>query len=910
MRFGAPELIWAAPLGVAGIWYMARRGRWTVGRRRRRWVLALRMAGVGLALLALAQPVLSLPQRQRAVLLTLDRSLSMGSESRMHQEQLVAEALPHAGTDDLVGLMVFGSEARMDTALTTGRELLPVRSVVDGSASELGSALRAGAALLPTAGARRVVLMSDMAATGGGVREAIEELATAGVAVDVMMLESALDAEALVERVEIPGLVREEELLPATVTVRSSLPGPAQLRITAGDYAELREVRLQAGANQVDFLVPVDEALATVDDEEERRGGPLAVEARLFADWDEYAENNRAVGITRVEGPARVAVVEDRARRGEGEFLQAALEASGLNVERLVGIPPAEDLTQYDGVVLVNVNIREAAEAEDLVSYVEDFGRGLVVVGGDRSFGVGDYHQTPLESVLPVSSDPDDLLRRQPVAEVLALDTSGSMGSCHCGGNAERIAGGTPKTAIAQAGASQAIGALTSSDQVGVLAFSSGFDWTIPLGPRPGDDEVAAALSTLTPEGDTEIRPALAEALRVLNGVEGSLRHIVLFTDGWDPDEAGLLPLARKISEEGITLSVLGTGEGPGPTLERMAELGGGRYYPGVDLDLVPEIFVEETLLVAENLVREGLFYPVRIGGTSMAELLTEAPELRGYVATKAKGTATVSLEVGAEHPLLASWQRGLGRVAVWTSDATSRWSSEWVEWDGFVQFWGTVVRDTLSVQGDGVLSATVEGGRLSIGLDLPGLPAEATGVARVRGPDGEVDVISFRRVASGRFEAQAPADAAGAYWVAADIHTPDGAMTSVSAGAVSTYQEEFSFLPPDPALAQEVAEVTGGRVDPPPDSFFDAVATRGKNDVAIWPWLVGLALVLFLVDVASRRLRFSAGGAVTAQTVGRPPEDEPVVVADEPLDQPAPAPPPEPERTESLERLMRRRRR
>ncbi|MDE0133143.1 MAG: VWA domain-containing protein, partial [bacterium] len=164
MRFGVPELIWAAPLGVACIWYMARRGRWMVGRRRRRWVLSLRMVGVGLALLALAQPVLSLPQRQRAVLLTLDRSLSMGSESRTHQEQLVARALPHAGADDLVGLMVFGSEARMDTALTTGRELLPVRSVVDGSASELGSALRAGAALLPTAGARRVVLMSDMAA--------------------------------------------------------------------------------------------------------------------------------------------------------------------------------------------------------------------------------------------------------------------------------------------------------------------------------------------------------------------------------------------------------------------------------------------------------------------------------------------------------------------------------------------------------------------------------------------------------------------------------------------------------------------------------------------------------------------------------------------------------------------------
>ena len=71
-------------------------------------------------------------------------------------------------------------------------------------------------------------------------------------------------------------------------------------------------------------------------------------------------------------------------------------------------------------------------------------------------------------------------------------------------------------------------------------------------------------------------------------------------------------------------------------------------------------------------------------------------------------------------------------------------------------------------------------------------------------------------------------------------------------------------------------------------------------NDLAIWPWPAGLALALFLVDVAVRRLRFSAG-SVTTQTVGVPPEDEPVVV-DEPLPQPASAAPPEPERTETLE--------
>ena len=325
-------------------------------------------------------------------------------------------------------------------------------------------------------------------------------------------------------------------------------------------------------------------------------------------------------------------------------------------------------------------------------------------------------------------------------------------------------------------------------------------------------------------------------------------------------------------------------------------------------MDLVPEIFVEETLLVAENLVREGVFYPVRSGLTSIGETLTETPPLLGYVATKAKGTATVSLEVGAGHPLLASWQRGLGRVTVWTSDATSRWGSEWVDWPGFASFWGKVVRDTLSVQTDSALAATVEGGELSIRIDQPGLPADAAAIARVRRPDGEVDVVSLRRVASGTFEGEAAADAAGAYWVTAVITTPGGGMTSSGVGAVSTYQEEFSFLPADPSLAQEVAEITGGRVNPSADAYFDAAPARGDTELPIWPWLVALALALFLADVAARRLRLSVGRA-SVQTVGRRPEGEPAVVEELPQ-QATPLHPPEPERSETLERLMRRRRR
>ena len=248
---------------------------------------------------------------------------------------------------------------------------------------------------------------------------------------------------------------------------------------------------------------------------------------------------------------------------GEADDLVRALEAGGMEADLRRSIPTESDLLTYDAVVLVNVDQPGTEDSENLAAFVEELGRGLVVIGGDRAYGLGDYHQTPLEAVLPVSSNPDDLVRRQPVAEVLVIDSSGSMGACHCNmGTA--VEGGVVKTDIARAGAELAIEALTDRDRVGVLTFTSGTDWVIPLAPRSTITDAAGALSGITANGDTEISNALEVALAELAGAPEELRHIVLFTDGWDPSDANLLPIAREIADAGVTLSVLGTGEGPG----------------------------------------------------------------------------------------------------------------------------------------------------------------------------------------------------------------------------------------------------------------------------------------------------------------------------------------------------------
>ena len=889
-------LLTAIPvLGVA--WMIARKGGRSVSRRQHRAATWVRLAALFLLISAAAQPIFTRAVDDRSVLFLLDRSASISAEAAAEQEQYLAAALVAARADAQTAVAVFGRDTRLDSAFSSARTPGPVRTLPDDSATDLAGALEAAAALMPSEGSRRIVVITDLVPTTGDARPAIRRLADQGVAVDVVELASARSADALIESVILPAAAREGDVVPITAVVRSNVAGPAQLIVTSAEGLEqVIEVDLVAGRNDVSLDVP---ATGT---------GFLPVAVEVRADFDTRPENNRAEGITRLLGPARVAIVEGVA--GEAADLARALEAGGMEADLRRSIPSEADLLAFDAVVLVNVAQPGTQDAENLAAFVEELGRGLLVIGGDRAYGLGDYHLTPLEAVLPVSSNPDDLVRRQPVAEVLVIDTSGSMGACHCNMGAASE-GGVVKTDIARAGAELAIEALTDSDRVGVLTFTSGTDWVIPLAPRSTITDPAGSLAGITADGDTEISNALEVALAELAGVPEQLRHIVLFTDGWDPNDANLLPMAREIADQGVTLSVLGTGEGPGTTLQRMAELGGGRFYPGTDLESIPEIFVEETLTVARNLATEGTFFPALRSPSPVTEDLTSSPPLLGYVLTKAKGSASVIMEIGQGDPLLATWQRGLGRATAWTSDATARWLSQWIEWEGYVDFWGAVVRDVLPAGRENPPATFVSAGSLQVNLDVPGAELDATATARVRAPNGEVVVVPMNRTDSDSFGASVPLAEAGAYWVAVTVANPDGSEITSSSGAVSAYEEEFAFREPDPTLGADIVALTGGRLNPEPGAVFDPAPVRGRAEVSIWPWLVVAALALFLIDVALRRLVLSAGDAEAWRdglTASSTKERRRITRKIEEAEA-AGAPPPVLSDSETLERLMRRKR-
>jgi Ca-activated chloride channel homolog len=227
------------------------------------------------------------------------------------------------------------------------------------------------------------------------------------------------------------------------------------------------------------------------------------------------------------------------------------------------------------------------------------------------------------------------------------------------------------------------------------------------------------------------------------------------------------------------------------------------------------------------------------------------------------------------------------------------------------VDFWGAVVRDVLPAGRENPPATFVSDGALQVHLDLPGAELDATATARVRTPSGDVVIVPMDRTDADTFGASVPLAEAGAYWVAVTVANPDGSQITSSSGAVSAYEEEFAFREPDPTLGADIVELTAGRLDPDPSAVFDPAPIRGRAEVSIWPWLVGAALLLFLADVALRRLVLSVGdadawkeGLTTARTKEKQRIEKRIEEAEA-----TGAPPPTLSESETLERLMRRKR-
>jgi Mg-chelatase subunit ChlD len=824
--------------------FLARTGR-------ARLALALRLGLAALLLMALFG--VSLPQvvNRQATVFVDDVSAS-AQQAQPLASGFIDQALAARHADDAFAVVTAARGASVDRGLSTVTSTDPIQPqpTQPTDATDLAAGLRLGADLLPANYRSRIVLLSDgQETTGDAVAEA-RALHARGVQVDVVPLPATTSPEVLVDSVSTPSNVTQGEHFTIGVRLVSNVATNGVVRVYVNDRQIAEQaVSLSAGNTELNF--GADAPL----------NGLLDVRAAIEADEDTLTQNNEARSIVEVQSPPEVLIVEQRP--GEGDALASALQSTGVHVDRIAvaDMPDQVDaLGGYSSIVLADVSATSLSDAQQtgLRSYVRDLGRGLVAVGGDTSFGQGDYIGTPLDDVLPVRSSVRSHTDQGRVALLLVLDTSGSMAD-------DPYKEGTSKLEMAKQAAILSAQQLSPRDTVGILTFDSMQHWTMPLTSILGMSTTAVQdhLAPLYADGGTDIYPAVSAGFNALQGVDAQYKHIILMTDGMSCCGGDYGGLEDRMRAANITLSTIAIGgDADTDLLSQLAKQGDGRYYFADHARDIPLLMTRETQLATRGPLVEGDVTPRLVSPDPALAALAEngLPHLGGYLVTSPKDLAEILLVSDAGDPLLARWQYGLGRAVAWTSDLRGRWSQDWLQWPGTQQLLSSMVSWTIApAQGPLRLSLRSDGVTAYVTAEET-TPAGSPGQVRahIAQPGGADLEVGLSPTAPGEYTGAFPLTGPGAYIVHVDDQRDGAAVGSAEAGLPVSYPAEYRQVSADPRRLQQIASAGGGHVLAAPADAFASDLTPVTTPLPLQRLLLLVAAIVLPLEVGLRRLRVS----------------------------------------------------
>ena len=502
--FQSPEWLWAlwALAGVAAfdIW------RGALSSKRGVLAMVLRMLVLAMLILSVASPVLEQSKPSLDVIYVVDVSRSVDDAALRDVSQRIEVWRDELPGDAEAGLVVFDDEARVVAYPSATWTIEPGswRGEDDEEGTHLEEGLTTAMSLIREGSAGRIVLLSDGRKTRGELAFALERATRQGIAVDVWPMQTSR-AEVLVSHVEL----MPREVLPGeTIEAVVSLLGAREERKLElimeldGEQVASREIEVPADtAKEIVLRHAVGADL---------KGGEhdvrFAVKPRKDAPGSHVGGTLSELSTSLlVRETANVLIVTSK--MAEVEPLARALEAEGLTpivmlTEALYDEETRPDLDEMDLVVLGNVpaNMKILPAGivpmpdrfiRELRTYVSE-GGGLVVLGGNLAYDLGNYGGTELAKVLPVELEPEDSEIHQPVTMIIILDRSGSMG---------QMVDGTTKMDLTNRGAVAAMKLLRPYDNIGVMSVDERVHWNVPVQPARVTSRMAQQVRSIYADG-------------------------------------------------------------------------------------------------------------------------------------------------------------------------------------------------------------------------------------------------------------------------------------------------------------------------------------------------------------------------------------------------------------------------
>jgi Ca-activated chloride channel family protein len=843
-----PEALYLLiPVGVLLLWWLTR-----VNALRRIPAPIMRAAVLALLVLAMAEPRRLSTSEGAAKPVLLDASMSITSEMRSWAADLIRNQLKLKSSDPAI---IFAQQA---VAKNVGTALDALTSSGGCEACMPGATnLANGLAKLTALGQGNgpVVLVTDGWENQGDAAQEVASLLAAHTELDIFTPPGAAAIHNVaVTEVTTPHALANTDSFRVGVSIANLNDHPVGGTVRlfeSGRLIDQRVVTLNPGSERVDF--PVRSA-----------GTGLTSYRATFAAArptdDLYPQDDSLQSWVGIGAKRKILIFANSAQ--DSNYLQSVARRLGLEPEivRPGDTRFNDNLHGFDAVVLDNVPREQmpAVTENALARYVAG-GGALAMVGGDRSFGLGGWHGSELESILPVIMKPPEHKERQR-ALVLIIDKSGSMGR-------------EEKLDYAKAAARTAATTLKDNDLIEVIGFDSQPFVVVPLeSMSTARSYLGQMIDRLKARGTTYLMPALKQADRDIAGSGAAIKHVVILTDGETGGTAAMYyDLVASMHRQGaVTVSAIAIGnEANIRLLDALTQYGGGAFYQTSSAESLPQIVLQDVgRHTGDNKTMvEKEFVPQAVSPDSILKNLggRTLPPIKGYVSTTIKPGATLDVFVnreGRREPLIASGRHGAGKTLAVTTDAGGRWASPWVRDNIFAAVWDRILEwmtpPATNVPKFDVAMGYREG-RIALKLtdyDPDAAQALALVGARVLRPDGAREDLVLSQSAPGELTGSFAAPVAGNYYI--EMRSgQSGKERPFPPLAYTVSPAAFAELPrqrPNYDLLEHLAAATGGRLNPE-ISELKMARPEFKHSEGFGQQLLAMAMLLLIAEAIVRRL-------------------------------------------------------
>lgn len=802
--------------------------------------------------LILTQPYISRNSDALDVIAVVDRSQSISNEGKEKQKELLSLVTDKLQPNDNIAIISFNEKGFIETGFTKSINH-EYKNPYSSDLSDLSDGLKTANSLINPKRQTKILLLSDGEYTG--INPQSEALIAKNQNAPIFyrdLMRSNIN-NLFVSDILVPSKVLSNEPFKILFKVSSTSNVAGRYRITKNN--KILDQQINNGWKETNFKIG-DNFIPITDINHNAGLFGYHIEVEMSKPIvEQYTDDNKGGKFVNVLGEKSVLIVNNT---GQPDNLSRVLTAGNIPVH-ITGIGnyrlQGNNLYGYKGIILNNVNLTKMTrkQIEDIKNFVINDGGGLLVCGGNQSFQAGGFYKSPLEEILPVSLEDRKHTKKMTGAFSFVLDRSGSM--------AVPVGTGVTKMDLANAAAVESLNILSGGDSISVIAVDSEPHVIVDQQNIADAAKIGKDIRSIRSQGGgIYVHVGLTAAGRELLKAKQSNKHILLFSDAADSEEPGnYKQLLKEYKDAGISVSVVGLGKETDPDadlLKDIAKEGGGTAYFTEDPKQLIQFFTADTInYTRQSFVEEPA--PMKILPIG-AYALSSTQEWQDFSSShynllfpKDKADIAITTADSDPSPVLAFWQKGLGRVATLSPDTDAAFAHT-------SNYADIVLASGRWIMGSNVYDSYQATSRLSgnyatIKLELSEEEKEKAGnpILVMTSPSGTTSTHHLQWKNRNELEAQIKLTEQGAWKGSVQVGEKTFRIDPVSLPTSPEFN--YNNSQSGKQALSEIASLSGGGEIQDISDFLK----RRKQTVSEWsivPLLLLILLLVFLIELADNR--------------------------------------------------------